>query len=326
MIFGQSVQQSDLNFALQDQLSGMGDYLDTDVGSLNWIECYVMARANTAMKQFLTLMSNQLTPASASVFMDRWSAIYSVGNLNLNDAKKLITLKQSEFGSNPTATNLTGLLSSMLGNIFIDVEVAPELIGTATNDPVNQIVLNGGAYQTPLATNFLYIWQPRDNADNNLMTNQQFQSLSESYKQIVKAWNPVYVSMQTLNLQNRGFQDGYGNNYNGTNFNNYLDGYNVVSSVAGSTSITGVGTAFKTYPDGSSGDFQTAVTNGYYPPIQIVDDAGVLQTYYVSSVASNTSLTVTQPIVNNITSRTYRALGICLDSDGALDSGMLFGI
>ena len=153
MIFGQSVQQSDLNFALQDQLSGMGDYLDTDVGSLNWIECYVMARANTAMKQFLTLMSNQLTPASASVFMDRWSAIYSVGNLNLNDAKKLITLKQSEFGSNPTATNLTGLLSSMLGNIFIDVEVAPELIGTATNDPVNQIVLNGGAYQTPLATN-----------------------------------------------------------------------------------------------------------------------------------------------------------------------------
>jgi hypothetical protein len=129
-----------------------------------------------------------------------------------------------------------------------------------------------------------------------------------------------------MNLTNRGFQDGYANNYNGLNYNNYLDGYNVVSGTAGGTTITGTGTAFKTYPDGSIGDFQGAVAQGFFPPIQVVDDAGTLQTYYVSAVASNTSLTITVPIVNNITNRTYRTIGFVLDTDGILDFGGLFNV
>ena len=325
--FGSSIKSSDLAFFLKDSLDGMGDYLTKEVGSLNWIESFVLARGLTIDKQYITLLANQLSPNSASVFLDRWAKIYNT--LGLSDPKDIedfIELKQSEFGTPPILTNLNAYMQKQLGSIFLDLEWTPELQGLATTDPVTQITLDGYSYRAPLDDTMVYVWQPRDGYDNLLMPNSVFNDTVESYRQIMEEWNPDYITFITMNLTNRGFQDGYANNHNGLNFNNYLDGYNVISGTATSTTITGVGTAFKTYPDGSNGDFIGAVNKGYYPPIQVIDNLGVLQTYNVSAVASNTSLTITTPLTNSITSRTYRTLGFILDTAGMLDYGGLFNV
>ena len=75
-------------------------------------------------------------------------------------------------------------------------------------------------------------------------------------------------------LQNRGNQDGYAGGYNGQNYNNYLDGYNVISASSGSNVINGIGTAFEV-------DF-SGVTKQYNPPLQAVDHDGILQ--HISSM------------------------------------------
>lgn len=325
--FGTSMLNSDVALMLQDQLAGMGDFLTTDVGTLNWIEAYTNARALATALQFLKLMANQLSPDNATIFLSRWAQIYNT--LGLADPaaiEEIIETKQAEFGQPPTLTNIDTLLTEFLGNIFIDVEVAPELQPLATTNPALQVTQQGNPYKTPLYNTLVYVWQPRDGYDNLLTPTNIFNATVESWRGIMEAWNPSYITFITMNLTNRGFQDGYGNNYNGLNFNNYLDGYNVVSGSAGSTTINGTDTAFFLYPDNQPGDFQGAVAEGFNPPLQVVDDLGVLQTYFVLSVQSNTQLTLTTPLINNITNRTYRTLGFILDTSGVLDYGGLFNL
>jgi hypothetical protein len=319
---GTSSQTSDIAFLLQDQLNAMGDFLTQEEGSLNWCEAYCNARALSTCKNYLSLLANQLSPNSSSIFLYRWAQIYNVLGISSYKAiQDYVEFKQSEFGTPPTLTNLNSFLENKLGSIFINLQWAPELQPFATNDPVNQISQDGYPYNAPLNNVFIYVWQPRDNKDNLLMPNSIFNNTVETYRQIIEPWNPSYISFTTMNLTNQGFQDGYANNYNGLNYNNYLDGYNVVSGLAGSNTLTGIGTAFKSYPNGSYGDFILAVNENYYPPIQIVDDNNALQTYYVLAVNSNTSLTLTSNLINNITNRTYRCLGFCFDSQN-LDSSL----
>lgn len=324
--FGTAIQTSDLAFMLQDQLSGMGDFLTQDVGTLNWIEAMTNARCLASALQFIKLMSNQLSPNSANIFLNRWAQIYNtLGLFDPEAIENYVELKQAEFGTPPTISNIDTYLADTLGNVFIDVEWTPELQFLATTDPLTQ-VNPGHPYKTPLYNVLVYVWQPRDGYDNLLMPDSVFNSIEESWRAVMESWNPSYITFITENLSNRGFEDGYANNYNGLNFNNYLDGYNVISGSSGSTTITGTGTAFLLYPNGQPGDFAPAVNEGFFPPLQVIDDAGALQTYFVSAVASNTSLTITTPLVNNITNRTYRTLGFILDNNGILDYGGLFNI
>lgn len=325
--FGTSLQTSDIALMLQDQLAGMGDFLTTDVGSLNWIEAYTNARCLASALNYIRLMANQLAPATSSVFLNRWAAIYNtLGANSVDDIEDNIEVKQAEFGTPPNLTNIDTYLTGILGNVFIDIETVPELQFLATTDPVNQVIINHNPYKTPLYNTLVYVWQPRDNQDNLLMPDSIFNPLEESWRTVMESWNPSYITFITMNLQNRGFEDGYADGYNGLNYNNYLDGYNVINATAGSTTITGVGTAFYLYPNNQPGDFAPAVNEGFFPPLQVMDDAGVLQTYFVSAVASNTSLTITTPVVNNITMRTYRTLGFILDTGSVLDYGGLFNI
>jgi hypothetical protein len=323
--FGTALTASDIALMLIDQLNGMGDFMTQEVGSLNWCEAMTIARALASGLQFITLMSNQLSPEGASIYLPRWASVYNaLGLSNTEDIEQYIGLKQAQFGTPPTLSNLNTYLQEQLGSIFINLQWAPELQFLATTNPTVQITEEGLPYTAPLCTVFVYVWQPRDNQDNLLMPNSIFQQTVESYRGIMEAWNPSYITFITMNLTNRGFYDGYGNGYNGLNYNNYQDGYNVISGTAGSSTITGTDTAFYLYPYGEVGDFAGPVNEGFYPPLQVVDDLGVLQTYFVASVQNNTQLTLTTPIINNITNRTYRTLGFVLDTDGILDNGGLF--
>ena len=321
--FGTSLQSSDVAFLLQDMLNGMGDFMTQEIGSLNWCEAFTNARALAAAKQYAQLLANQLSPNSSSVYLNRWAQMYNtLGLSNPQAIENFIEIKQALFGTPPTLSNIDSFMNYQLGQMFINIQWAPELQILATTDPLVQITEDGYAYRAPLCDVYVYVWQPRDNQDNLLMPTNFYNANVESYRQIMEPWNPSYITFITYNLNNRGFQDGYGNGYNGLNYNNYQDGYNVVSGTAGSTSIVGTGTAFQLYPNGSPGDFIYGVEESYYPPIQIVDDNNVLQTYYVESVTDNTHLTITTPLINNITNRTYRTIGFVLDSPSLDDVGL----
>ena len=322
--FGSQSQFGQLNLLLTDSLNGMGDFLTQEEGSLNWCEALVNSRAINTAYQFLTLLSNQVSPESASIYLNRWANVFNCAGLSdPNAIENFIELKQAQFGTPASLSNMNIYLTNLLGSIFLNIQWAPELQQYATSNPFVQISEDGGTYNAPLQTVYVYVWQPRDNQDNLLMPTNQFNNTVSLWQKYVQEWCPSGFEFITLNLTNRGFQDGYGNNYNGLNYNNYLDGYNVISGTAGSTTLTGVGTAFLLYPNGQIGDFAISIDSGFTPPIQIVDDTNTLQTYYVLSVQSNTSLTLTTPLINNVTSRTYRCLGEILDQNGMLDGGQL---
>jgi len=322
--FGNASQFADLTLILNDMLNGMGNYLSQEPGTLNYIEAVCEARILADLREFMILMSNQLSPASVSVLIAEWAQIYNISAIgDTAQTQQYIENQQVLFGTPPTYSNLLVYFQNLLGNCFIDLEVRPELQHLATTDPNVQVEQDGYSYASPLSKVMVYVWQPRDNQDNLLMSNADFNSLIETYHATINSWNPSYSSFQTMNLTNRGNQDGYGGGYNGSNYNNYVDGYNVVYGTAGSPGLSGINTTFFQYPNGVVGDLQVSILQGYNPPIQIVDDLGILQTYYVASVVNNTQVNLTTRLVNNVTNRTYRLLGCLLDTKGMLDGGQL---
>lgn len=324
--FGTSISNCNLITLLNDNLNTMGDYFNSQVGSLNWCECLVDARDQEAAYNLLNIMSRQLNPATATVWLDRWATIYNTaGAADVVTIQSYIGTLQKQFGTPPNLNNIRQYLAATLGNIFLDIQYNPENQYLATTDPYQDLIVEKLQYNQPLAVFFIYVWQPRDNQDNVLLNNAAFNQLVNGFQQIMQNWLPHYAEIITMNLVNRGNQDGYAGGYNGLNYNNYLDGYNVVSGTAGSTTLTGVGTTFTNdfFPQaGNSVDVPFSINRT--PPIQIVDDTNMVQTYYVASITNDTSMTLTQPLINNITSRTYRTLGIVYDTSGMFDNSALF--
>jgi hypothetical protein len=310
--YGTSVDNGELALILADCLNGMGDYVTEDIGSIAWCEAYTYARIFHTALQFIKLMSNQLNPNTASIFIDQWKSIYNFSAQDDASAQTAMALTQSTVGTPPSNANVKAYLSYALGNIFVDVGWAPELQYTATGlgGVVPPASATNYAYVCPLATYYIRVWQPRDNADNKLISDVQFNSVVESYKPFLQKWLPTHFKTQTYQLVNFGNVAGsYAMGYL-TARDCYINSYNVVSGSAGTQIINGLFTTFLS-------DFAKP---GYHPPIEVVDDNGVLQTYYIQSVISNTSLSITTPLINNITLRSYRTLGIIADLPGMADA------
>lgn len=303
---GKAEHNSDDELLLQDQLNTMGSAITAVPGSLAWCEAYAISRAMNGALNYIELMGNQLTPNSLSIFADRFAAIYGIatqGNgevpTNLNKIQTYVGLKQAIIGTLPNLAAVTQYISILLGQVFIDLEYIDHNVQSlATMGPV----ADGYLWFSPLSTVLVRVWQPRDNRDNFLMSRADFINISNSYKSFAQSWLPADIAIRNLELLYPG-NDGYGS---------YASGLNVVSSSASSHTITGVATTFiNDCPN---------VPLGYQMPIEIVDDLNQRQTYHIITVNSNTQITTLEPIVNNITSRTYRLLGIQMDVPYALDN------
>ena len=323
--FGTNGSWNSTGILLRDALNGMGDFMTQEVGSLSWIEAKVMSQLCDTAFNFLDLMSNQIQPASASIYLPRWAQIYNLQGLSNTVAiQQQIQLIQSLTGTPPSLSEVRMLLSSVLGSCYIDTQWVPENQGNATIDPYTDLVVDKLQYQMPLANFFVYIWQPRDNQDNLLMSNAQFTQVIQSYQTLLNTWLPHFTQVITMNLVNRGNNDGYGTGQYGFNYNNYQDVFNVINCSAGTNVITGTNTTFTQdfFPQPGSSVLPYSIMRT--PPIQIVDDTGQLQTYYVETVNSDTSMTLTTNVFNSITNRTFRGLGCVTDTPGMCDIGMLF--
>jgi len=308
---GSAEHNSNLELFLTDQLLGMGSAISAEPGSLAWIEAFAIAKAFNAAFNFVELMGNQLSPTSLSIFADRFGAIYGIatqGNgiipTNLPQIQTYVGLKEAVFGTLPNEAAVGRYISILLGQVFIDLEyVDPQIQSLATHAPVPATSF----WFSPLSTLLVRVWRPRDNQDNYLMSESDFFNISNSYKNFVLPWMPADIATRNLELLYPG-NDGYGG---------FALAKNVINSTAGSTTITGIFTAFTT-------DLAN-VALGFHMPIEVVDDTNAVHTYHVIDVIDDFTVTILEPIVNNITNRTYRLLGIQMDAPLALDN-MCFNV
>jgi hypothetical protein len=313
MAFGRNSQWTPKNILLRDNLSGMGDYITDEVGSLNWIICNTNAQMDASAFNLVQLLSEQVNASTSSVYLPEWAQVYNLQGLSSTQAiLEQIQLIQSITGTPPTLANVRSFLQAFLGQIFIDVQWAPENQQNATIDPITDLFIDNLPYEQPLANLLVYVWQPRDNQDNLLMPTPVFNSLLETYRPILQNWLPAFTQIETMNLVNLGNQQGY-------NFPSYI------ITFAGQTAVVGNNTTFTQDFFPQSGSTSVPFSINRNPPIQVVDANNVLQTYYVASVVNDGALHLTAPAVSNTNGfTTYRTLGFVTDTPGMVDGGSLF--
>ena len=190
-------------------------------------------------------------------------------------------------------------------------------VAPSYNNPSGGVNLSGqGGVVLPAGDFFgnLYwlrvrVWQPRDQFGNLLMSQSDFFRYINNYQSFMLGYLPAYCLLSTEHFEYRPIQ---------------VDGvqHGGIEANAGTNILTGIGTYFDGY---SSGQY-------VYPPIrpgdpiEVVDSTNTLQTYYVDTVVSPTSITTTTTILNAITYvvGNFRTWGWILDTynlDGMCATG-----
>jgi hypothetical protein len=249
-----------------------------------------------------------------SVFARRFASIYSLNATginvipnNLSQLQETIGLKDALFGTPNSFSNVYQYISSVLGQIFIDLEFNYQIQNTATGNSTP--LPPTASWFSPLSVMFVREWQPRDNQDNLLMPTPVFLSTKNSYKSFVQEWLPAYGAVQNMQLSYTG---------NDTISPQYGTSNTITASVGANVLVGGGGCAFLA-------DFIATVDNGWILPIEVVDDLNQVHTYHVKQVIDNNHVVIQENVVNNITARSYRLLGIQMDVNYALDN-LLFHI
>lgn len=324
---GQDELNSELDLLLKDNLASMGSAVTQEQGSLAWCEAYAISNCQMAALNFIRLLSNQFTPSEMTVYARRFAAIYGLNATgsgviptNLSQLQGTIALTQALFGTPNNFTNVSQYIQSILGQAFIDIEFAPEIQYLATQGPLT----TGQSWFSPLSIMFIRQWQPRDNQDHILMPTNVFLSATNAYQAFVQNWLPAYATVMNMQLQYSG-NDGYGINSLGVQ-GNQADGYSPYGSKNTITAHTGNNVIFGNGACGFVSDLAGVNANGWQMPIEVVDDTGAIQTYHVTSVVNDNFILIKETILNPITNRSYRLLGIQMDSPYALDGSMLFNI
>jgi hypothetical protein len=300
---GSAQQGSELNYFLNTQLAGMGDYITQDQGTMAWCEALVIARMLNAAINFTRLIAAQLDPADASIFLQRWQNIFVA---QIQDPIQYIQQIELETNTPPNETNIQSYIQSVNPD-FLTLEWIPLQNSTfASFGPP----ADGYIFSSVVSTVLVHQWQPRDYNDNYIQSYSLFQEYTNNWQLIVKNWVPANVDIFGCTFTNTG-----GDGYAALDGYSFQDGYNnPVTGTIGSAILTSVlPSAHSTFEI----DFKS-VYNGKLTgqPFDIVDDNNNIHTLYVASVQSSTQLTLTQPLITSITGRTYRTLGISLGISG----------
>lgn len=321
---GSSERNSELDLLVQDNLASMGSAVTKQQGSLAWCEAYAIAKCQMATLNYVRLLSNQLTPSQMSVFARRYAAIFALPAhgtnpipSNLSYLQQQISLKDALFGTPNSLSNVYTYISSVLGQIFIDLEFAPEIQNLASGNA--QPLGPGNFWFSPLSNIYVREWQPRDNQDNILMPINTFLNTCDSYKQFVKEWLPAYAGVINMQLTYPG-NDGYGINSSGQN--GYPSAINVTAPYGSQNTISGVAGGNTIFGNGActfTTDLSGVNLHGWLMPIEVVDDNNTLQTYLVTNVVNDNQIDIQGTITNNITARSCRLLGVQMDTNYVLD-------
>ena len=306
---GQSEQNAELSLLIQDNLASMGNAVTQNQGSLAWVEAYAIANCQAASLNFIRLLSYQLQPATLSVYARRYAAIYNIPATGVNPIpdnlpfiQEQIALKNALFGTPNTFSNVYSFISAILGQIFLDLEFNYQIQNQASGNLTP--LPPAASWFSPLSVMFVREWQPRDNQDNLLMPTPVFLQTKNIYKSFVQEWLPAYGAVQNMQLMYTG---------NDTIAPQYGTSNTITAAVGANVLVGGGGCAFLT-------DFVATVDNGWILPIEVVDDLNQVHTYHVTQVIDNNHVVIQENVLNAITARSYRLLGIQMDVPYALDN------
>ena len=274
--------------------------LPKEQGTMAWVEALVFARLLNGLLNYVRLMAAQLDPAEASVFLQRWQNIYVA---HVADPKTYIEQIELETNTPPNLANIINFIKAVNPD-FLTAEWIPLQNPTfASFAPP----ADGYTFSSVVSTILIHQWWPRDLNDHYLQSYSQFQQYTNTWQLVIKNWVPANTELFGCVFTNAGgdgagnitFQDGYNNPVSGT-----------IGSATLTSTLSAADSTFLT-------DFKS-VYNGELTgqPIEIVDDTNTVNTFYVASVQSATQLTLTKPLLQTITGRTYRTLGIVLSISG----------
>lgn len=304
---------------LQDNLSGMGDFIDDGYGSYAWTEAAAITNNQYSILQELRTLALQLDPAQATVFLFRYAEIYlNAPNLNPTVLSNFIKTIEMQTGTIPSCSNVAALLYQLLGNAtsdgyFVDLEWIPlqTPIFASFAPPGYSGALFGTTLRSIVSSIILHCWIPRDKNDNILVPVNTVNAVLSTWQPYILSWIPATANMYVVTPGYAGCNSGGHSNVN--------DGYNnpvnitamdyVVTSTLPAWSGSGTKNGYSDFYD----DF-LLVKDGYTTNggvlFEYVDDNNNLNTNYVVKVQSRNQLTLLYPPESSATARTFRTYGI----------------
>ena len=292
--------RDDLQQIATSLLAQRGDAITTQVGSIIWVETQAWARALYHIWAVNTKLAYQFDPNKMTDFLGRWESIMGLGSLptdSIQQRQSRIAAGFSLINKTPNTQNVNDLMKASLGPTYLELinTTAPEAYaqfpsGVAITGGITNIT--AGPWYSSCQNIFIEVTNP------NSFTNNQFYNTVNQIFPLLNNYLPAYDTFDWF--WDSFSDDGYGSSTNRA----------VISGTVGSTSLTGLRTSWNT-PINTDGTYN--VVDGSI--LECYDDTGSWQRLEVESVNSDTSITLANPLTNNITDKTYVIEGFFCDCD-----------
>lgn len=294
--------RADVQQIASSLLAQRGDAITTEVGSVMWVETQAWARAIYSIWAVNQKMAFQFDPHKMTDFLPRWESILGIAALptdTIQQRQARITARFLLVNKMPDTQAVTDLLKANLGTTFLEIINTPastaftqfpggvDIIGGAQN-------VGNGPWYSEVQNIFVETFRPP------VMTDNQFYATINQIFPLLNGYLPAYDTFDWFwdSFSDDGYASGDG--YVGT-----------ISGTVGSFVLSGVGTSWNTPINAP--DFSYNVVGQSI--LECFADNGTWQRLEVSSVSSDTSLTLANPLVVNITNKKYVIQGFFCDCD-----------
>ena len=298
--FGNS-NRPDLNSITNSLLNQMGNAYTNTVGTLVWIQCRALAIMVNTVWITNTKLVNQFNPNKMSDMLARWEAIFQIiplPNDTLGSRRTRVAEYFFRINKVPNLSNIDQVLTYLLPETFVGliIENQSESISAFPNG--FNIIGGQDSSNGPWGSTLSYLAVETQKPLSMSITDFN-NNVSQIYA-LLKQALPAYVEFDWIW---DGFcDDGYASS----------DGYIAkISIVDGTTTLTGVGTAWDTPINTLDNTFN--IVPGSI--LEAFDDMGEWQRMTVLTVNSDTSITLAEVATFNMTSATYVIQGFFLDCD-----------
>lgn len=270
---------------LDDVNSAFGSAYKPEPGSIIYLENLSLAREIARWFDGVERFKNQALPSKMTIAIPRWESILGIlPRSGASDAerRRAIGAKLRMFNVAPTDQATRDYLNQLIPELFIELRrTDPEsALGSLPGgvEITGGVSLPDGSWQSDVSTIMIRVFQPLN------MSDQEYYSKVDSYVAALGDFLPAHVM----------FQHG--------RFTYEPPG--TITVVAGSSSLTGIGTSFTNDPS----DIVLAPGD----ELESFDDNGRLSRHVIETINSDDSITLAVPASSNVTSKKFRIAGFVL--------------
>ncbi len=294
--------RADLQQIADSLLAQRGDAITTQVGSIIWVETQAWSRAIYSIWANNQKLAYQFDPNKMTDFLPRWESIMGLAALpsdTIQRRQERIAARFRIINKMPDDQNVTDLLVASLGITFLDLINIPAVDaygqfpgGSAITGGITNIV--DGTWYSTCQEIFVETIHPPSLTDN------EFYATVNQIFPLLNTYLPVYDQF-----------DWFWDSFSDDGYSSAINRATITVNV-GSITVTGTNTAWNTLinVDGTYNLEPGSI-------IECYDNAGVWRRMIVDTVNSDTSITLTEPAVGQITNKQYVIQGFFLDCDSS---------